>query len=164
MLACLPHKAKSPVQDVTANPSTFPGTYRLTRRRYLLPSSSNLTALMCAPECTHAHTHMLTHHLGSGSYHPAAGNGVAASTRPMPFSWDSRPILFEIVPRRPSSPLLRCKLLISRGSNEMHLCTPPVRSCHQVSVEGMTISNNKNEDRSHETLNTDSVPKSCQGS
>ena len=132
LLAAFP-RAKSPVLEGMANPSTFPGQDRLTRRGYLLPSSSNLKALMCAPECTH--THMLTHHLGFGSYHPAAGTGVDASTRPMLFSWNSQPILFEIVPRPPSSPLLRCKLLISRGSNEMHLCIPPILRSHQELVE-----------------------------
>ena len=43
LLAAFP-RAKSPVLEVMANPSTFPGQDRLTRRGYLLPSSSNLKA------------------------------------------------------------------------------------------------------------------------
>lgn len=98
--------ARSSVRETTANPSTFPGRRRLTRKEFIPPTSHNLKAQMRAS--AHPRSATISVDVITALACPRVCALLELGWRPLPRSflltWDSQPILMKLLPDLPHHP------------------------------------------------------------
>lgn len=112
--------ARSSVRETTANPSTFPGRRRLTRKEFIPPTSHNLKAQMRAsahPRSATISVDVITALACPRGLRPV-GAGLEASAQVFSAHLGLTTHFDETASGPASSPLLHRELLPSQGPNE----------------------------------------------